>query len=56
MKGNKNNDVNFTRLNLQLITQSIKQNMKNTIVWGVSPCCLVEIYPIVYTNLFHSSS
>jgi len=44
MKGNKNNDVNFTRLNFQLITQRMKQNMKNNIIWGVSPCYLVEIY------------
>lgn len=44
MKGNKNNYVNFTRLNLQLITQRMKQNMKNTFIWGVSPCYQVEIY------------
>jgi hypothetical protein len=44
MKGNKNNYVNLTHLNFQIIKQRMKQNMKNTIIWGVSPCYLVEIY------------
>jgi len=52
MKGNKNNYVNFTRLNFQLITQRMKQNMKNTIIWGLLPCYLVEIYRVIIRTCF----
>lgn len=43
IKGNRNNDVNFTLVNFQFFTQR-KKNMKNTIIWDVSPCYPLEIY------------